>query len=350
MEQDLTRPEPVYNGEIIRMDRISKVHGAGGISTSNLIEEVFRTAFSNIYLDELTDSCIVPGAERLALTTDSFVVRPIFFPGGDIGRIAVCGTVNDMLMCGARPVYLTAGYILEEGLAIEDLNRIAVSMAEAAKEAGVQIVTGDTKTVEPADPKEPGLIINTSGVGFVGENVDISPEKIKCGDAVILSGNLGDHHAAILGSRMSIKNHIVSDNAPLTEMVTRLMDNGIHIHAMRDVTRGGLATILNEISDASGQHIVIEEACIPVSGEVAEFSKLLGLDPLYMGNEGKCVFFLPREDTKKALDIIKNSKYGSDACIIGGVNSDEAGVTLKTSIGGEKIITPLYGEGLPRIC
>ena len=332
------------------MEKISKLHGAGGISTAKLIDEVFIGAYSNSFLEGLSDSAVVPGAERIAVTTDSFVVRPLFFPGGDIGRLAVCGTVNDLLMNGAKPEYITAGYILEEGLDIADLKRIAGSMAKTAEEAGVKIVTGDTKVIEPVDARQPGLIINTSGIGFVDDGMDISPSRIEEGDTVILSGNLGDHHAAILGSRMSIKNHIESDNAPLTEMVTGLMDNGIDIHAMRDVTRGGLATILNELAVASGKHISIEETAIPVSGEVAEFSRLLGLDPLNMGNEGKCVIILPQEESEKALNIIRNSKYGRNACRIGVVYEDATGVTLKTRIGGEKIVSPLYGEGLPRIC
>lgn len=332
------------------MDKISKLHGAGGINTSKLIEEIFKKAFSNTYLDELSDSVVVPGAEKIAMTTDSFVVKPVFFPGGDIGRLAVCGTVNDLLMSGAAPTYLTAGYILEEGLRTDDLKRVVASMAEAAKEAGVKIVTGDTKVIEAADPKEPGLIINTSGVGFVTEHTEISPAKIKAGDTVILSGNLGDHHASVLGSRMSISNKIRSDTAPLTEMITKLLGARIHIHAMRDITRGGLATVLNEFVSAAGMHIQLEETAIPVSREVAEFSKLLGLDPLYMGNEGKCVMILPQEEEERALEIIHDSKYGENACIAGRVYDDTSLVTMKTRIGGEKVINPLYGEGLPRIC
>ena len=330
--------------------KIDKTHGAGGVATSNLIDDIFKKAFSNEYLDALSDSAVVPGCGRLALTTDSFVVRPVFFPGGDIGRLAVCGTVNDLLMSGATPKYLTAGYILEEGLDTSDLERIVRSMAETAREAGITIVTGDTKVVEPIDPKEPGLIINTSGVGFIGDDITVAPTEIKTDDAVIVSGNLGEHHAAILSSRLSVKNNIVSDVAPLNQMVSGLIKAGIRIHAMRDITRGGLATILNEFASASGKHIRIEEAEIPVSSEVKEFSKLLGLDPLYMGNEGKCVFILPQEDAEKALNIIRSSKYGENAVMIGSVDTEKTGVTLRTAIGGEKVIGPLYGEGLPRIC
>ena len=332
------------------MDKISKLHGAGGTATAKLIDEIFKEAFSNAYLDELSDSAVVPGAESIAMTTDSFVVKPLFYPGGDIGRLAVCGTVNDLLMSGAAPAYLTAGYILEEGLDTDDLKRIVISMAETAKEAGVQIVAGDTKVIEAADPKDPGLIINTSGVGYISEHTRVSPAKIRPGDAVILSGNLGDHHAAVLGSRMSINNRIMSDTAPLSDMITNLLGAGINIHAMRDITRGGLATILNEFVSAAGLHIQLEETAIPVSGEVAEFSRLLGLDPLYMGNEGKCVMILPQEEADSALEIIHHSRYGENACISGRVYDDTPGVTMKTRIGGEKVINPLYGEGLPRIC
>ncbi len=332
------------------MDRIGKAHGAGGCASSNLIDEVFKDRFSNKYLNELSDSAVVPGTGRLSLTTDSYVVRPIFFPGGDIGRLAVCGTVNDLLMSGARPLYLTAGFILEEGLAIDELCRVADSMAGTAKEAGVLIVTGDTKVIEPLDPGEPGLIINTAGIGFLNEDTYISPSRICQGDAVILSGNLGDHHAAILSSRISVKNHILSDNAPLSEMMKGLAESGIEIHAMRDVTRGGLATILNEMASGSGKHIIIEETAVPVSAEVAEFSKLLGLDPLYMGNEGKCVIVLPQEAADQAIDIMRSSRYGENACRIGMVGSGTGCVTVLTSIGGEKTVNPLYGEGLPRIC
>ncbi len=332
------------------MTGVDRTHGSGGIATSKLIDEVFKKAFSNEYLNKLGDSAVVPGYDRLAVTTDSFVVKPVFFPGGDIGRLAVCGTVNDLLMSGAKPVYLTAGYILEEGLEAKALERIAHSMAETAKEAGVVIAAGDTKVVEPADPGNPGLMINTSGVGFVSEGTEISPERIRPGDAVIISGNLGDHHAAILSTRMSVKNSILSDAAPLTEMVGRLIGSGTEVHAMRDITRGGLATILNEFSDASGIHIRIEERKLPVSEEVAGFAGLLGLDPLYMGNEGKCVFILPEDQADAALDIIRSSRYGANASIIGYTDDAKQGVTMITSIGGEKVVTPLYGEGLPRIC
>lgn len=333
------------------MDRIERSHGSGGTSTSQLIEGIFQKHFSNTYLDGLTDSAVLPGAERLAYTTDSYVVRPVFFPGGDIGRLAVCGTVNDLLTSGARPAYITAAYILEEGLDLDDLERVAASMAAAAEEAGVKIVTGDTKVIESADPEHPGLLINTSGVGFVPEGSEISPLKICGRDAVILSGNLGDHHAAILSRRMNIQNDIRSDAAPLCEMVRKLMESGLHIHAMRDVTRGGLATVLCELSRASGVPIYIEETALPISQDVAAFSRMLGLDPLYMGNEGKMLVILPEEEADTALGIVRDSRYGENAAIIGETGDQgDAVVCLRTAIGGLRELTPLSGEGLPRIC
>ena len=223
-------------------------------------------------------------------------------------------------------------------------------MSATAEEARVRIITGDTKVIEPADPGKPGLIINTSGIGFIDPWINISPSEIKPGDSVILSGNLGDHHAAILSERLSVKNEITSDAAPLTEMVSHLIKHDIDLHAMRDVTRGGLATILNEFSSAAGVRIRIEETKIPVSQSVRAFCGLLGLDPLYMGNEGKCVFIIPEEDEERAVDIIRHSRYGENAASIGRVDVKEACVILRTAVGGERVIGPLYGEGLPRIC
>ena len=331
-------------------DRINMSHGAGGITTAALIDGVFKEAFGNEYLNTMADSTVVPGADRIAVTTDSFVIRPLFYKGGDIGRLAVCGTVNDLLMSGAKPLYITAGYILEEGMDISGLKRVTASMADAAAEAGVQIVAGDTKVVPPSDREDPGVIINTAGVGSVREGISIGPENIKPGDSVILSGDLGDHHAAILGARMGIANEISSDTAPLCEMIDRLMNSGITVHALRDVTRGGLATVLNEMSDRAGLHIRIEETQIPVDPGVREFAGLLGLDPLYMGNEGKCVIILPAEAAPHALEIIRGSRYGERAALIGSVTDDGAGVTVRTAIGGLRSVGPLAGEGLPRIC
>ncbi len=327
--------------------------GSGGAATEDLIEEVFKNAFDNEYLNKMEDSSVVPGAGRLALTTDSFVVRPVFYDGGDIGRLSVCGTVNDLLMSGAVPKYLTAGFVLEEGLDTEDLKRIVRSMKETAAEAGVIIAAGDTKVVECPGGSEGGLYINTAGVGFIDEGIAVGAEKIMSGDKVILSGNIGDHHAAIMKSRLNIKNDLIkSDNAPLNKMVRSLFENGIRVHAMRDVTRGGLGTVLNEFADASRRDIHISEKKIPVSDGVKSFCGLLGLDIMYMGNEGKMVFTVDPGDADRALSIVKSSEYGENAAIIGEVGeaAEKSRLILKTPVGGERVVSRLYGEGLPRIC
>ena len=335
--------------------KVTMAHGSGGESTSKLISEVFAKHFKNEFLDKLEDSAVVPGTGRIAVTTDSFVVTPIVFPGGDIGRLSICGTVNDLLMSGARPMYLTCGCILEEGLDIDVLDKVIASMAETAKEAGVKIITGDTKVIENKGG-EPGLIINTSGVGFIDDDLDVpGPYKLQDEDAIIISGNLGDHHAAILGTRMGIESNIKSDNAPLVEMVTKLLHHGIRVHAMRDVTRGGLGTVLNEFSSASKCAIELQEEALPVSAAVKDFCGILGLDPMYMGNEGKMVLSVHKDDAEKALVTIRESRYGNDAAIIGKVSkkdgdADNNNVVLCTKIGGKRIIGLMYGEGLPRIC
>lgn len=327
--------------------KITMAHGSGGKATAELIEDIFEKSFRNPVLSKMEDSAVVPGAEKIALTTDSFVVTPLFFPGGDIGRLSVCGTVNDLLMSGATPRYITCGFILEEGADTDDLRKIAASMAETAAEAGVSIVAGDTKVVEGGG----GVYINTAGVGFVPSNVSLSASSCKAGDVVLLSGNLGDHHAAILSERMHIQNTIRSDCAPLNKMVGALLKSGIKVKAMRDVTRGGLGTVLNEFAAASGCCMELEEETIPISAQVHGFCEILGLDPLYMGNEGKMTAVVAAQDAQKALACMKNSRYGKDAAIIGKVVSGEPGtVLLHTPIGGTRIVTVLYGEGLPRIC
>ncbi len=325
--------------------KITLAHGSGGKSTSELIKTIFAKHFSNPILNTMEDSSTVEGSSKLAITTDSFVVNPVIFKGGDIGRLAVCGTVNDLLMRGAVPKYITAAFILEEGADTETLEIIAKSMADSAKEAGVTIVCGDTKVIEGSG----GIYINTTGIGFLKESTDISSRNLREGDAVIVSGNLGDHHCAILSERMDIENIIKSDVAPLGEMVRQMLKKGIELHAMRDVTRGGLGTVLNELADASRVKIEIEETSLPVSDEVKAFSKLLGLDVLHMGNEGKLVAIMPESQAEQALEIIRNSKYGENAKIIGRVVHG-SGVSLITEIGGTRRIDVLYGEGLPRIC
>lgn len=328
---------------------ITMAHGSGGAFTSELIDEIFVKEFDNETVKELEDCAVIPGSKKIAMTTDSFVVKPIEYPGGDIGRLCICGTVNDLLMRGAKAKYITCGFIIEEGADSETLKRIVHSMAETAKEAEVIIVAGDTKVIDGNG----GIMINTAGVGFVEEGLDINSRNLTPGDLVILSGNLGDHHATILGSRMNITNSIKSDNAPLTDIVSNLLKEKINIHTMRDVTRGGLATVLTELSRSSRVDIKLEEGKIPVSNAVRDFCGLLGLDPLYMGNEGKCIIVLPKNEAGKALEIIRNSKYGENAIIIGEVKEmaeDKACVYIETEIGGKRILDVLQGEGLPRIC
>ena len=299
----------------------------------------------------MEDAAVVPGDATIAMTTDSFVVTPLEFPGGDIGRLCICGTVNDMCMRGAVPKYITCGFILEEGASVEVLRRLVKSMADTAREAGVKIVAGDTKVIEGNG----GIYINTAGVGFVPKGVDIKAKNATAGDVIIVSGNVGDHHATVLSQRMEIKNTIISDNAPLQEMVGRLVSNNIPVHVLRDVTRGGLATVLKELALASNMTFEIFADKLPVDPQVKSFCSLLGLDPLYMGNEGKMVAIVPADFAEQALEIIKNSKYGENACIIGSVNAPkedtEAGcLILNTEIGGRRFLDILQGEGLPRIC
>ena len=349
------------------MERIRMEHGSGGRATGELIGEIFEKAFSNETLSQMEDAAVVAGSGRIAVTTDSFVVTPLEFPGGDIGRLCICGTVNDLLMRGATPKYLTCGFILEEGADIEQLKRIASSMALTAKEAGVQIIAGDTKVIEGSG----GVYINTTGVGFVPEKVDIKASNSATEDVIIVSGNLGDHHATVLSQRMEIKNSIESDNAPLVEMVGKLLKENIEVHVLRDVTRGGLATVLKELAQSSGKVFEIEEEKLPVDPQVKDFCGLLGLDPLYMGNEGKLVAIVSKKDAERALEIIRSSRYGEHAAIVGkvsdgqpvtvmekicdGQSGNECSKTigkliLKTRIGGRRVLKELQGEGLPRIC
>ncbi len=324
--------------------KITLSHGSGGKATSELIYQIFARHFSNPILNMMEDSAVVDGYGKIAITTDSFVVTPLFFKGGDIGRLAVCGTVNDLLMRGAVAKYITSAFIIEEGADTDTLEAIASSMAKTANEAGVCIVAGDTKVIEGNG----GVYINTAGVGFV-DNENIVSTNLHDGDCVIVSGTMGDHHATILSARMEIENDIQSDNAPLTDIVKNLIDGGIDIHCMRDVTRGGLGTVLNELANASQKQIEIEETAIPISDEVKAFSKILGLNIMHMGNEGKLVAIVPSEQANKAVEIMKNSKYGENATIIGKVTSGE-GVILNTRLGGQRKINVLIGEGLPRIC
>lgn len=325
--------------------KITLAHGSGGKSTTDLIDSVFAKHFSNPILNMMEDSAVVDGASKIAITTDSFVVTPLIFKGGNIGRLSVCGTVNDLLMRGAVPKYITSAFIIEEGADSETLEAIAKSMAETAKEAGVTVICGDTKVIEGNG----GIYINTTGVGFVNESIDIVSTNLREGDAIVVSGNMGDHHATILSARMGIENNIHSDNAPLGEMVRAMLKNGIELHCMRDVTRGGLGTVLNELAKASRVNIELIEESIPVDNEVKSFAKILGLDIMHMGNEGKLIAVMPMEQARQAVEIIRQCKYGENAQIIGKVKHG-SGVTLITPIGGKRQVNILYGEGLPRIC
>lgn len=324
--------------------KIDMSYGSGGKQTGNLINEVFLKHFDNKILNKLEDSAVLNVNGKIAYTTDSFVVTPLFFNGGNIGKLAVCGTVNDLSMMGAVPKYLTAGFIIEEGAEIETIEKIAETMALTAKEAKVKIVAGDTKVIEGSG----GIYINTSGIGEIAKS-GISISNCRIGDAIILSGNLGEHHAAILSHRMGIDNSIKSDCAPLTTIVENLLEMKINVHCMRDVTRGGLATVLNEAAENSSCGVELWEEALPVSNEVRGFCDILGLDPLYMANEGKMIAIVPGNQVQKALEAVRKSKYGKNAAIIGRI-TDGKGVTMKTRLQGSRSIDVLYGEGLPRIC
>ncbi len=339
---------PLPHGEQIVMG-----HGAGGRMSHQLIQKAFLPAFQNPALSAGNDAALVmpDSHQRLSISTDAHVVSPLFFPGGDIGRLAVCGTVNDVAMLGAKPLYLTAGFILEEGLPMDTLQRVIESMRAAAEEAGVQIVAGDTKVVQRG--KADGLYITTAGVGVVREGVDVSGVNARAGDAVILSGMIGDHGIAVLGARgeLGFQSSIQSDVAPLNHLIEAMLDASPSIHVLRDPTRGGLATTLNEIAAQSNVGIVLQEQTIPVHPEVNAACEMLGFDPLYIANEGKLVCIVPREDAEKVLVVMKKTRYGEGSVIIGEVAEAPKGrVLLKTAIGSTRIVDMLAGEMLPRIC
>lgn len=325
--------------------KINMSHGSGGKATSEIVEGIFAKYFKNSILDRMEDAAVLEVSGKIAFSTDSFVVNPIFFKGGDIGKLAVCGTVNDLLMMGADPKYLTAGFIIEEGMEFSVLEKIVISMKEASEEAGVMVAAGDTKVIEGKG----GIYINTSGIGLIPKTRNISAANCRKGDAVIISGNIGDHHACILSSRMGIENEIASDCAPLNSVVEALYEENVEIRAMRDVTRGGLGTILNEIASASKCAVELHESALPVSAEVNSLCGLLGLDPLFMGNEGKMIAVVSEKDAERAVKAMRSSRYGKDAAIIGTIN-DGRGVSLITRLGGRRAVDILYGEGLPRIC
>lgn len=332
------------------MDKILLGHGSGGKLMYQLIREYFVPEFE---LKSLNDSAVLKLHEncRFAFTTDSYVVSPIFFPGGNIGELAVYGTVNDLSMVGAKPLYITAGMILEEGFPLDDLKIILDSMSEAAHKSGVKIVAGDTKVVNKG--KADGIFINTSGVGIIPTGVDIAPEKVKPGDKVILSGPIGNHGIAIIAKRngLSFDPPVLSDTAPLNGLVREMLKKTKNIHAMRDPTRGGLATTLKEIAVDSKTCIVIEEDKIPIPPGVRGACELLGLDPLYVANEGILVAIVDKKVADTLLTTMKKHPLGKNSKIIGEVKDSPAGmVLLKTSIGGSRIVEMLSGDQLPRIC
>jgi len=328
--------------------KVVMAHGSGGNATKQLISELFQKYLANQYLDKMEDCAVLPGSKYpLSLTTDSFVITPLEFPGGDIGKLAICGTINDLWMGGAEPQYLTAGFILEEGLELDLLERVVKSFAHTANEAKVQIVAGDTKVIQGNG----GLYINTAGLGFKKTQIPLGSESISKGDAVIISGSLGNHQACIMSQRMEITNSIKSDCGNLGPMVNDLLKDNLKVKVMRDITRGGLATILNEIAESSGSTIEIDEQSIPVDPEVESFCGILGLDPLYMANEGKFLCIAAEDQEDEILARLKKNPLGTNARIIGRVaDLGKNVVTVKTRLGGRRIIDVLYGEGLPRIC
>lgn len=342
----LACPVPYPGDETIQV-----AHGGGGRKSERLIDSIFRPAFDDPELARRHDGARLELSGPVAFTTDSYVVRPLEFPGGDIGTLAVNGTVNDLAMCGARPEYISAGFILEEGLATETLARIVMSMSRAAKAAGVRLVTGDTKVVDRG--KADGIFINTAGIGrIVAPNV-IGPESVKPGDAVILSGDVARHGMAVMAARekLGFESEIASDCAPLAEPVLALFAAGIKVHCLRDLTRGGLASGLVEIAETAKLGIQIDELAVPVRDDVASACEILGLDPFHVANEGRFVAFVAPEDVEKALAVLRAHAVSDGAVVIGAVRDGPAGrVTAKGALGGMRVIDMLSGEQLPRIC
>jgi len=333
-------------------EHITTAHGSGGRMTHELITDVFYRHFGNPVLERNDDAAVAEIAGgKIAFTTDTFVVKPVFFPGGDIGKLAVCGTVNDLAVSGAAPEYMSCGFIIEEGFSLGDLEKIVRSMSECAREAGVNIVAGDTKVVGRGEAD--GIFINTSGVGTVKAGLELGVEKIKPGDKVVISGSVGDHGLAVLGQRkgLEFKSGIISDCAPLNAMLEKAADEAPGIRFMRDPTRGGLATTLNEITAGAGFGIVVEEEKVLVSENVRGACELLGMDPLYIANEGKVLVIVDPAGEEKLLEALRASAYGREAAVIGEVTSSGPGkVRLMTRYGVERIIDMPAAEQLPRIC
>jgi hydrogenase expression/formation protein HypE len=345
--EDFSCPLPIMEYETIQL-----AHGSGGRLSAELVSRFFLPRFGNEILNRLEDQAVVDFPQgRLALTTDSFVVDPLFFPGGDIGDLAINGTVNDVCMSGATPLYLAAAFIIEEGLPTATLHRVLLSMEKAAKTAGVRIVTGDTKVVNRGCCDK--LFITTTGVGRVPEGVNISAANLKNGDKIILSGSIADHGMAILTSRegLSFASRVQSDTAALNGLVARMLQASPAIHAMRDPTRGGLATTLNEFAASSGVGIILEEAAIPVRPEVRGACEVLGIDPMYVANEGKLVAVVPAEVANTVVAAMRSHPQGREAAIIGEVVAGNRGlVAMRTALGAQRIVDMPVGEQLPRIC
>jgi hydrogenase expression/formation protein HypE len=332
--------------------RIDMSHGSGGRAMAQLIDELFLSAFDNEWLRQLNDqACFAVTAGRMVMATDAHVVSPLFFPGGDIGCLSVHGTINDVAMAGARPLYLSASFVIEEGFPLADLRRIVDSMASAAQAARVPIITGDTKVVEQG--KGDGVFITTTGVGAVPEGVNISGERARAGDRIIVSGTIGDHGMAIMSLRENLRfdTEIVSDTAALHELVAAMVRAVPDLHVLRDPTRGGVATTLNEIARQAGVGMMLDEAAIPVSPQVAAACEFLGLDPLYVANEGKLIAICGPGDAQRLLEAMRAHRLGARAAVIGEVTADPHHfVQMKTGFGGRRIVDWLSGEQLPRIC
>lgn len=344
----LTCPIPINEYPFVTL-----AHGGGGRLMRQLIERMFAATFDNPFLGAGHDGAAMAAPEgRLAFTTDSFVVSPLFFPGGNIGKLAVDGTVNDLAMCGARPLYLSAGFILEEGFPMKDLWRIVLSMKQSADDSGVLLVTGDTKVVDRG--KGDGVYINTAGVGVLEHDLDIGPASVTSGDSILLSGDVGRHGIAIMAARegLQFETSLESDCAPLSRPVMDLLTNGVEVHCLRDLTRGGLASALVEIAETAGVEIRIEENEIPVQQDVQGACEILGLDPLYVANEGRFVAFVPRDQADRAVDIICSHPVSEDARVIGYISesSRRGSVRLTSKIGATRVVDMFSGEQLPRIC
>jgi hydrogenase expression/formation protein HypE len=357
MTEAVLRPARLRGRGKVHAATITLAHGGGGKAMKDLVDDVFVSAFDNDALAPLEDQARLDLAalarlgDRLAFTTDSFVVDPIVFPGGDIGKLAVCGTINDLAVGGAVPLYLSCAVVIEEGVSVDLLRRIGASMAETARGAGVQIVTGDTKVVPRGACDQ--LFITTTGVGVIPKGLELGAHRAAPGDLVLVNGRLGDHGAAILGARgdLALETPIESDCAPLHGLIEALLAAAPGLRCLRDPTRGGVATVLNEIAEASGVSIEIDEARTPLHDAVNGFCEILGLDPLYLANEGKIVAVVPPGEADAALRAMQAHPFGRDACTIGRVEAGERGrVTMNTVFGGRRIVDMLVGEQLPRIC